>query len=255
MRKLTVSPIYSCRERMFPTLSADQWYGMAGGLRYAFPMLFQYSVGVITLSALSFFAICAGPSPATHISKIRRTISAAGSSISHSVGLSGFFLYPKGRLNVKGLPDIPLFLNTFRTFWLVFLACHSLNKSCIGTRSLMPFSVSILSMMAIYRTSRRSKSSSNNCPTTRRLRPSLEWSLTIIVPIFPCSAKSIISIKEGLVNVTPENPSSTKKRGLRNPFSFAYFSSMDCWFLMLPESPSCSSSRLKRQYKAVIFSG
>ena len=101
----------------------------------------------------------------------------------------------------------------------------------------------------------RSKSSSNNCPTTRRLRPSLEWSLTIIVPIFPCSAKSIISINAGLVNDTPENPSSIKKRALRKPFSFAYFSSMDCWFLILPESPSCSSSRLKRQYKAVILSG
>lgn len=24
-----------------------------------------------------------------------------------------------------------MLLNTFRTFWLVFLACHSLNKSCV----------------------------------------------------------------------------------------------------------------------------
>ena len=39
--------------------------------------------------------------------------------------------------------------STLRTFWLVFLACHSLNKSCIGTRSLMPLAVSMLSIMAI----------------------------------------------------------------------------------------------------------
>ena len=34
-------------------------------------------------------------------------------------------------------------------FWLVFLAYHSLNRSCTGTISLNPFAVSMLSMMAI----------------------------------------------------------------------------------------------------------
>lgn len=120
-------------------------------------------------------------------------------------------------------------------------------KYCMGTRSLMPFAVSLLSMIEIYHTSRRSKSYSNNYPTTMRLRPSFEWSLTIIVPISPCSTKSIISMKVGLVNVSPKNPSLTKTRGLWNPFYFAYFSRMDYWFLILPESPSCSSSWLKRQ--------
>ena len=89
--KLTVSPIYSCRERIFPTVPADQRYGTVDSRRYGFPMLCQYSVGVITLSAFSFLAICVGPNPATLISKIHFTTSAAGSSTSHSFGLSGFF--------------------------------------------------------------------------------------------------------------------------------------------------------------------
>jgi hypothetical protein len=71
-------------------------------------MLIQYSVGVITSSALSRFAICDGPSPDTHILNIRLTISAAGSSMSHSSLLSGFFIYPNGGLVVNGFPDLPL---------------------------------------------------------------------------------------------------------------------------------------------------
>ena len=54
------------------------------------------------------------------------------------------------------------------------------------------------------------KSSSRSCPTTSLFLPSLEWSFTIIIPILPCSASYIISIKAGLVKVVPEYPSSTK---------------------------------------------
>lgn len=162
LRKFTVSPQYSCLERIFATVSEHQLNCLAGGLPQFLPILFQYSVGVITLSVFSFLAICVGPKPETHSSKICLTIFAAGSSISHSFGFSGFFIYPKGGLVVSGMPAIPLFLKTLRTFWLVFFACHSLNKSCIGTMSLSPFAVSILSIMAIYRIPNRSNSSSKS---------------------------------------------------------------------------------------------
>ena len=152
-------------------------YGVAGRCAALRSMLAQYSEGVITFSAFRRFAICVGPRPSIHILKMRRTTSAAGSSISHLISgffASGSFIYPKGGTVVSGKPDIPLLRNTLRTFWLVFLACHSLNQSCIGTISLTPLAVSILSIMAIYRTPRRSNSSSMSCPTIRRLRPSLE---------------------------------------------------------------------------------
>jgi len=57
-------------------------------------MLCKYSLGVITPSELNFLAICVGPRPDTLILKIRRTISAAGSSISHLPLSSSDFLYP-----------------------------------------------------------------------------------------------------------------------------------------------------------------
>ncbi|MGV1212613.1 hypothetical protein ACV6EB_04155 [Enterococcus faecium] len=46
------------------------------------PMLFEYSVGVIISVAFSFFAICVGPKPDTHISKICRTTFAAARQLS-----------------------------------------------------------------------------------------------------------------------------------------------------------------------------
>src|SRR5699024_4869272 len=108
------------------TVSATQPYGMAGGLLHFLPILFQYSVGVNTFAAFRRLAICVGPSPETHKSKIFLTIFAAGSSTIHSSLLSGFFIYPKGGLVVSGLPDIPLLCMTLRTLSLVFFACHSL---------------------------------------------------------------------------------------------------------------------------------
>ena len=151
--------------------------GNAGGLTGHFtPMLCWYSLGVITPSERSFLAIWVGPRPDTLMRKIRRTTSAAGSSTSHLFLSSGSFLYPKGGLVVRGIPALPRLCMTRRTLSLVFLACHSLNKSCMGTMSLTPLAMSMLSMMAMYRTFSRTKSSSSSCPTTRRLRPSREWS-------------------------------------------------------------------------------
>ena len=92
LRKFTVSPQYSCLERILATVSEHQLNCLAGGLPQFLPILFQYCVGVITLSVFSFLAICVGPKPETHISKICLTIFAAGSSISHSFGVSGFFI-------------------------------------------------------------------------------------------------------------------------------------------------------------------
>ena len=43
------------------TVSEHQPYGTVGGLEHFLPMLIQYSVGVKTLSAFNFFAICDGP--------------------------------------------------------------------------------------------------------------------------------------------------------------------------------------------------
>lgn len=74
----------------------------------------------------------------------------------------GIFIYPKGGFVVKGLHDIPLLCITLRTLSLVFFACHSLNKSRIGARSLIPLAVSMLSMTAIYLTSNRTKSFSKS---------------------------------------------------------------------------------------------
>ena len=162
LRKLTVSPQYSCFERILATVSAHQPYLAAGGLLQFLPMLSQYSVGVRTLSIFNLLAICVGPNPSTYREKILLTTLMASSSISHSFLLSGFFIYPKGGLVVNRFPDMPLFLNTLRTFRLVFFACHSLNQSYIGTTSLIPFMVSILSVIVIYRTLKLSKPSSNN---------------------------------------------------------------------------------------------
>ena len=168
------------------------------------PTLRWYSLGVSTLPAFSRLAIWVGPRPLMHIWKIRRTTSAAGSSTSHLFLSSGSFLYPKGGLVVSGIPALPRLCMTRRTLSLVFFACHSLNKSCMGTISLTPLEVSMLSMMAMYRTFNRTKSSSRSWPTTRRFRPSREWSFTTRFATSPCSASSMISIKAGLVNETPE---------------------------------------------------
>ena len=149
VRKFTVSPQYSCLSRILDTVSATHPNGTAGGLLHFLSMLFQYSVGVITFSALSSFAICVGPSPEIQRSNILRTTFVAGSSTIHCSLSSEDFIYPKGGFVVKCFPDIPLLCITLRTLSLVFFACHSLNKSCIGTISLMPFAVSILSIMAI----------------------------------------------------------------------------------------------------------
>ena len=149
LRKFTVSPQYSCLPRISATVAEHQLYGTAGGLLQFLPMLSQCSVGVNTLAAFKRFAICVGPNPSTHQAKICRTIFAASSSTIQLFLSSGSLRYPKGGLVVSGAPDIPLLLNTFRTFWLVFCACHSVNRSCIGTIWLIPLAVSILSMIAI----------------------------------------------------------------------------------------------------------
>ena len=54
--------------------------------------------------------------------------------------------------------------------------------------------------------------------------------------------------------LTPENPSSTKKRVLKKWCSSAYFCKIIFWFCMLSLSPACISSWLNLQYKAVILS-
>lgn len=149
LRKFTVSSQYSCLPRISATVAEHQLYGTVGSLLQFLPILHQCSVGVDTFAAFRRLAICVGPRPSTHQEKICRTVFAAASSMIQPFLLSGSFRYPKGGLVVSGAPDIPLLLNTLRTFWLVFLACHSLNKSCIGTRSLMPFAVSMLSIMAM----------------------------------------------------------------------------------------------------------
>lgn len=160
--KLTVSSQDYCFEKISSTVSKHQLYGTAGGLLQFLPTLIQYSVGVSTFAVLDLFAICVGLSPSTHRVKIHLTVFAASSSIIHSFVLSGFFIYLKGRFVVNSTPNIPLFLKTLRTFWLVFLACHPLNRSCIGTSPMNPLAVSILSIMAIYQTPKLSKPSSNN---------------------------------------------------------------------------------------------
>ena len=136
----------------------------------------------------------------------------------------------------------------------MFLVCISLNQSWIGKKSFRPLLLSILSMIAIYLILSLTKSSSRSCPTTSLFLPSLEWSLTIIVPILPCSASSIISINAGLVKVVPEYPSSTKNLIFWKLLSFAYLLKIDFWFVILLLSPESSSSLDKRQYKAVILS-
>ena len=204
-RKFTVSPVYSCLSRIAATVEEHQLCGNAGGFVGHFtPVLCKYSLGVITPSERSFLAIWVGPRPDTLMRKIRRTTSAAGSSTSHLFLSSGAFLYPKGGLVVRGIPALPRLCMTRRTLSLVFFACHSLNKSCMGTMSLTPLAVSMLSMMAIYRTFSRTKSSSKSWPTTSRLRPSREWSFTTRFATSPCSASSMISMKAGRVKVTPE---------------------------------------------------
>lgn len=47
LRKLTVSPQYSCFDRIFATVSEHQLNGLSGGLLQFLPILHQYSVGVI----------------------------------------------------------------------------------------------------------------------------------------------------------------------------------------------------------------
>ena len=119
LRKLIVSPTYSCRARISETAAGFQLYGVAGRCAALRSMLAQYSEGVITFSAFRRFAICVGPRPSIHILKMRRTTSAAGSSISHLISgffASGSFIYPKGGTVVSGKPDIPLLRNTLRTF-------------------------------------------------------------------------------------------------------------------------------------------
>ena len=220
--KLTVSPTYSCFESMLETVSPHQLKGFVGGVLQFLPILVQYSQGVIIFASLNRLAICVGPYPLIQRLNIFFTISAAGSSICQSL------VYPNGGFVVSGTPELPLFLKTFLTFWLVFFACHSLNKSCIGTRSLIPFALSMLSIMAIYLTPSLSKSSSSSCPTTSLFLPSLEWSFTIRFSILPCSASSIISINAGLAKLVPDQPSSMNTLQLVKPLSFAYFSNIDC---------------------------
>lgn len=60
--------------------------------------------------------------------------------------------------------------------------------------------------------------------------------------------------KAGIIKLTPENPSSTKKRVLKKWCSSAYFCKISFWFCMLSLSPACISSWLNLQYKAVILS-
>ena len=113
-----VSPQYSCLSRISATVAAHQLYVPAVSLLHFLPILFQYSVGVSTFSERSRLAICDGPKPETHISKICLTTFAAGSSTIHSSLLSGFFIDSKGGLVVSGLPDIPLLYITLRSLSL-----------------------------------------------------------------------------------------------------------------------------------------
>ena len=94
LRKFTVSPQYSCLDKMFATVSEHQLYGTAGRLLQFLPILLQCSVGVGTFAAFRCFAICVGPRPSTHQAKICRTIFAASSSTIQPFLLSGSFRYP-----------------------------------------------------------------------------------------------------------------------------------------------------------------
>ena len=106
VRKFIVSSQYSCLSRMFETLPDTRLQGMSGRFLHFLPLLFLYSVGVSTCSVFSCLAIYIDLSSETHSPKIFLTISAAGSSISHSSLLFGFFIYPKGGSVVSGTPDI-----------------------------------------------------------------------------------------------------------------------------------------------------
>ena len=72
------------------------------------------------------------------------------------------FLVAVGDIGGQRYPALPRLCMTRRTLSLVFFACHSLKRSCIGTISLTPLAVSILSMIAMYRTFSRAKSSSRS---------------------------------------------------------------------------------------------
>ena len=101
VRKLMVSPQYSCLSRISATVAAHQLYVTVASLLHFLPILFQYSVSVSTFSERSCLAIGVGPKPETHISKICLTTFAAGSSTIHSALLLGFFIYTKDGFGSK----------------------------------------------------------------------------------------------------------------------------------------------------------
>ena len=111
VRKLMVSPQYSCLSRIPATVATHQLYVTVASLLHFLPILFQYSVGVSTFSERSRLAICVGLKPETRIPKICLTTFAADSSTIHSSLLLGFFIYPKGGFGSKRFARHPLALH------------------------------------------------------------------------------------------------------------------------------------------------
>lgn len=111
VRKLMVSPQYSCLSIIPATVATHQLYVTVASLLHFLPILFQYSVGVSTFSERSRLAICVGLKPETRIPKICLTTFAADSSTIHSSLLLGFFIYPKGGFGSKRFARHPLALH------------------------------------------------------------------------------------------------------------------------------------------------
>ena len=79
--KFSVCPIYSNLSKIAATVFCAHLNGFVGN---NFPLFCKlYAVGVSTFSFCNRFAICVGPRPPAHSSKIYRTVFAASSSISH----------------------------------------------------------------------------------------------------------------------------------------------------------------------------
>ena len=96
-------------------------------------------------------------------------------------------------------------INNARTFWLVFLACISLDLFRICKKLFGPLSVYIVYYSNISNIKSHEKPSPSNWPTISLFLPSLKWSFTVIFLICPCSANSTISVIAGLVKLVPEN--------------------------------------------------
>ena len=118
VRKLTVSPQYSCLSRISATVAAHQLYGTAGSLLHFLPILFHYSVGVSTFSERSCLAICDGLNP-EHTSQ-RFVLPPLRQALQQSIRLCfrDFSYTRKADLVVSGLSDISLLCITLRTLSL-----------------------------------------------------------------------------------------------------------------------------------------